>query len=84
MTAKIHSLGGYIHEYQKSIANPEAFWAEVAEDFYWHKRCNKVLEWDFEGPSIKWFSGGKLNITENIFERKPIHNRESTCPNLGT
>ena len=69
MTAKIHSLGGYIHEYQKSIANPEAFWAEVAEDFYWHKRCNKVLEWDFEGPSIKWFSGGKLNITENIFER---------------
>ena len=69
MTAKIHSLGGYIHEYQKSVTNPEAFWAEVAEDFYWHKRCNKVLEWDFEGPSIKWFSGGKLNITENIFER---------------
>ena len=69
MTAKIHSLGGYIHEYQKSIANPEAFWAEVAEGFYWHKRCDKVLEWDFEGPSIKWFSGGKLNITENIFER---------------
>jgi acetyl-CoA synthetase len=69
MTAKIHSLGGYIHEYQKSVANPEAFWAEVAEDFYWHKRCDKVLEWDFEGPSIKWFSGGKLNITENIFER---------------
>lgn len=69
MTAKIHSLGGYIHEYQKSVTNPEAFWAEIAEGFYWHKRCNKVLEWDFEGPSIKWFSGGKLNITENIFER---------------
>ena len=69
MVPKIHSLGGYIHEYQKSIANPEAFWAEVAEGFYWHKRCDKVLEWDFEGPSIKWFSGGKLNITENIFER---------------
>ncbi|MDD2303950.1 MAG: acetate--CoA ligase [Prolixibacteraceae bacterium] len=69
MTAKIHSLGGYIHEYQKSVTNPEAFWAEIAESFYWHKRCNKVLEWDFEGPSIKWFSGGKLNITENIFER---------------
>jgi acetyl-CoA synthetase len=69
MTAKIHSLGGYIHEYQKSVTNPEAFWAEIAEGFYWHKRCNKVLEWDFEGPTIKWFSGGKLNITENIFER---------------
>jgi len=69
MVAKIHSLGGYIHEYQKSIANPEAFWAEVAEGFYWHKRCDKVLEWDFEGPSVKWYGGGKLNITENIFER---------------
>jgi acetyl-CoA synthetase len=69
MSTKIHSLGGYIHEYQKSIANPEAFWAEVAEDFYWHKRCDKVLEWDFEGPSVKWFCGGRLNITENIFER---------------
>jgi len=69
MVPKIHSLGGYIHEYQKSLTNPEAFWAEVAEGFYWHKRCDKVLEWDFEGPSIKWFLGGKLNITENIFER---------------
>ena len=69
MVAKIHSLGGYIHEYQKSITNPEAFWAEVAEGFYWHKRCDKVLEWDFEGPSVQWFAGGKLNITENIFER---------------
>jgi acetyl-CoA synthetase len=69
MVPKIHSLGGYIHEYQKSIANPEAFWAEVAEGFYWHKRCDKVLEWNFEEPSIKWFSGGKLNITENIFEQ---------------
>ena len=69
MVPKIHSLGGYIHEYQKSLVNPEAFWAEVAGSFYWHKRCDKVLEWDFEGPSVKWFIGGKLNITENIFER---------------
>ncbi|MBW8324490.1 MAG: AMP-binding protein, partial [Prolixibacteraceae bacterium] len=69
MVPKIHSLGGYIHEYQKSVVGPEAFWTEVAESFYWHKRCDKVLEWDFVGPSIKWFSGGKLNITENIFER---------------
>ncbi len=69
MIPKIHSLGGYIHEYQKSVANPEAFWSEIAEGFYWHKRCDKVLEWDFEGPSVKWFSGGKLNITENIFEQ---------------
>ena len=69
MVPKIHSLGGYIHEYQKSITNPESFWAEIAEAFYWHKRWDEVLKWDFEGPSINWFVGGKLNITENIFEK---------------
>jgi len=69
MIPKIHSLGGYIHEYQKSIANPESFWAEISEGFYWRKRYEKVLEWDFERPSVKWFSGAKLNITENIFEQ---------------
>lgn len=69
MVPKIHSLGGYIHEYQKSLANPEAFWAEAAESFYWRKRCDRTLDWEFEGPSVKWYSGGKLNITENIFEK---------------
>jgi acetate--CoA ligase len=69
MVPKIHSLGGYIHEYQKSLASPEAFWSEAAESFYWRRRCDKVLEWEFEGPSVKWFSGAKLNITENIFEK---------------
>lgn len=69
MINKIHSLGGYIHEYQKSIANPEEFWSAQAESFYWRKRWNKVLDWNFEKPEINWFAGGKLNITENIFER---------------
>ncbi|MGQ8336561.1 acetate--CoA ligase [Sunxiuqinia sp. A32] len=69
MINKIHSLGGYIHEYQKSIANPQAFWGQQAECFYWHKRWDRVLEWDFASPSIKWYVNGKLNLTENIFER---------------
>ena len=69
MVPKIHSLGGYIHEYQKSLANPEAFWAEAAESFYWRKHSERILDWDFEGPSVRWFSGGRLNITENIFEK---------------
>jgi acetyl-CoA synthetase len=69
MVPRIHSLGGYIHEYQKSIANPESFWGEAAESFHWRKPHDKILEWDFKGPSVKWFSGGKLNITENIFEK---------------
>ena len=69
MITKIATLAGYIHEYQKSVANPEAFWSQIAESFYWRKKWDKVLEWDFKAPSIKWFINGKLNITENIFER---------------
>jgi acetyl-CoA synthetase len=69
MINKIHSLGGYIHEYQKSIANPDEFWAAQAENFYWRKRWDKVVDWNFEKPDINWFVNGKLNITENIFER---------------
>ncbi|EAY30130.1 acetate--CoA ligase [Microscilla marina] len=70
MTNKINTLGGYIHEYQKSVSNPEAFWASVAENFHWRKKWDKVLDWNFEEPTIEWFVNGKLNITENIFERQ--------------
>lgn len=69
MVNKIHSLGGYIHEYQKSVANPETFWDQQAESFYWRKRWDKTFEWDFQKPTIKWFLNGKLNLTENIFEK---------------
>ncbi len=69
MINKIHSLGGYIHEYQKSVANPQAFWAQQGESFFWRKRWDKVVDWNFDEPNIQWYVNGKLNITENIFER---------------
>ncbi|EPR65869.1 acetate--CoA ligase [Cyclobacterium qasimii] len=69
MSDRIHTLSGYFHEYQKSVADPENFWAKIADSFHWKKRWDKTLEWDFEGPDVKWFLNGKLNITENILER---------------
>lgn len=69
MSHKIQTLSGYIHEYQKSVLQPEEFWGRVGESFHWKKKWDKTLEWDFEGPDVKWFANGKLNITENIFER---------------
>ncbi|WKZ59945.1 MAG: acetate--CoA ligase [Cyclobacteriaceae bacterium] len=65
----IQSQEDYRKQYQYSIENPEAFWAEVADDFLWRKKWNKVLEWDFHKPEVKWFLGGKLNITENCLDR---------------
>ena len=69
MSHKIQTLSGYIHEYQKSVLEPEAFWSRIAESFHWRKSWDKTLEWNFDGPEVKWFVNGKLNITENIFER---------------
>lgn len=69
MSNKIQTLSGYIHEYSKSVLEPERFWERIADSFHWQKRWDKVVEWDFDGPDVKWFTNAKLNITENIFER---------------
>ena len=69
MAIKINTLGGYIHEYQKSVQNPEAFWEGIANEFFWRKKWSRVLDWNFHEPNIKWFVDAKFNITENIFEK---------------
>jgi acetyl-CoA synthetase len=67
--SNIQSFEDYQKQYNKSIQSPEEFWAEVASDFVWKKKWDKVLEWDFHKPEVKWFIGGKLNITENCIDR---------------
>jgi len=69
MPHKIQTLSGYLHEYQKSVLNPEEFWARIAETFYWRKKWDEVVSWNFDEPKIEWFKNAKLNLTENIFER---------------
>ena len=62
---QIKSFEEYENAYKKSVEEPEEFWAEIAENFQWHRKWDKVLEWNFTEPIIKWFEGAKLNITEN-------------------
>ena len=69
MSEKISTIEEYHREYQKSISDPEEFWAEKAGKFTWKKKWDKVLEWNFQKPDVKWFIGGKLNITENCLDR---------------
>lgn len=66
---QIKSLQQYKEAYQKSVDQPELFWSEVADTFEWRKKWDRVLDWNFEEPKIKWFEGGKLNITENCIDR---------------
>ncbi|WP_108802634.1 acetate--CoA ligase [Aquimarina sp. Aq107] len=66
----IKHLEEYFQVYRKSVRNPELFWSEIAEEhFLWRKKWDKVLEWDFAKPEVKWFQGAKLNITENCIDR---------------
>ncbi len=68
--AHIDSLAKYEEIYKRSTDNPEGFWAEMAEkQLVWYKKWDKVLEYDFEKPDIKWFLGGKLNVSYNCLDR---------------
>ena len=67
--AYIKSMAEYKKIYQKSIKDPEAFWAEVAEQIDWDKKWDKVLVEDFKEGKHEWFVGGKLNVTYNCVDR---------------
>lgn len=69
MNLRINSFDDYKRVYDYSVAEPENFWAEVADTFYWQKKWDRVLDWNFTEPNVKWFSGAKLNITENCLDR---------------
>ena len=68
--AFIKSLDDYRELYRKSVEDPEGFWAKQAEQrLDWMKPWDKVLEWEYETPSIQWFLGGKLNVSVNCLDR---------------
>ncbi len=66
---QIKSLAQYHEDYKKSIEDPENFFGNVAENFLWRKKWDKVLNWNFTEPKVEWFAGAKLNITENCIDR---------------
>jgi acetyl-CoA synthetase len=53
--------------YARAAADPEAFWAGFADELYWHKPWEKVLQW--EAPSAQWFVNGKTNLCYNCVDR---------------
>ncbi|MDP2234171.1 MAG: AMP-binding protein, partial [Actinomycetota bacterium] len=68
--AYIKSMDEYDAMYQRSVDDPEGFWAEAAEEYlYWHKKWDKVLEWEFDTPRVEWFKGGKTNVAYNCVDR---------------
>ncbi|MDO9537745.1 MAG: acetate--CoA ligase [Thermoplasmata archaeon] len=67
--AHIKSMDEYKTMYKESIENPEAFWGKIAEDFTWFKKWTTVRQFDFVEGHIKFFDGGKTNMTYNCLDR---------------
>jgi acetyl-CoA synthetase len=66
---QLRSLEAYHSAYRQSIEDPDTFWGDIAGHFHWRKKWDRVLDWDFVKPDVRWFQGGRLNITENCLDR---------------
>ncbi len=71
IAARAHiSADTYQSLYQQSIADPETFWAQQAQQFLqWSKPWDEVMNCDFKSGQIRWFAGGKLNVSVNCLDR---------------
>ncbi|KAF5069136.1 Acetyl-coenzyme A synthetase [anaerobic digester metagenome] len=68
-------IGDYEEAYAAYRADPEGFWAKVAQELHWYREWDSVLEW--EHPHARWFSGARTNITYNCLDRHIFGNRRN-------
>jgi acetyl-CoA synthetase len=66
---QLHSKDEYDKALKDATADPAAFWAHIASHFTWRRPWTTVLQWNFTEPDVRWFSGARLNITENCLDR---------------
>jgi len=59
----------YLKMYQESVDDPKAFWDKQAERLDWFKKWDNTLDWDFKNAHIRWYEGGKLNVSYNCLDR---------------
>lgn len=60
----------YREMYERSLRDPEGFWGELAAKFFWYKKWDRVLRYEWnEKIDIKWFEGGKTNLCVNALDR---------------
>lgn len=69
MIKSLQTFSEYQKAYDLSVEDPALFWASIANTFTWQKKWDTVLRWNFTEPTVKWFEGGVLNITENALDR---------------
>src|SRR3972149_2264227 len=67
--AHIKSFDEYKEIYKQSIADPESFWAEKAQELEWFRKWERIHFWDAQKAICRWFEGGKLNASFNCLDR---------------
>ena len=75
----IKSLSEFEQATAQAKENPDGFWSKVASEFEWKSPWKKTLDYDFSKPEVKWFVGGKLNITENCLDRHLVTQPNKTA-----
>lgn len=69
----LRSLAEYDEMYARSVADPSAFWADIADSFHWERRFDEVVDANFDSTKGKvfssWFSGGTTNLCYNALDR---------------
>lgn len=73
--AHISSMEQYETMYRRSLDDPEGFWGEYAETLSWFKKWDKVYSFEPKKVIIKWFEGGKLNVSYNCLDRHVLAGR---------
>ena len=79
MSLLINTFEEYQETYNRSVNDPEGFWSDIAEHFVWKKKWDRVLDWNFLEPKVRWFDGAKLNITENMLDRHLLERGDKTA-----
>src|SRR4051794_4254382 len=71
--ARIGSRADYDTLYRESIDHPEQFWGRAAEELFWFRKWDKVLDW--QAPWAKWFVGGQTNVSYNCLDNQIAQGR---------
>ncbi len=65
--AHVRSHAEYQELYARSVADPEQFWAGIAQELHWFQEPTEILEW--KAPNARWFADGTLNMSDNCLDR---------------
>ncbi len=77
----IKSKADYDQQYQLAATDPKKFWSEIAENFFWFKKADEVMDCDLAKAQISWFKNGKTNHSYNCLDRHLVG--AAPCGRLG-